>query len=631
MKKRLFYVGALLTTVLVNAQQQNPETNRDKDSTKVEALEEIVLVDSRFQLKRENSGKTVIKIEAAEIAKNQGRSVAQVINAKSGIEINGSRSNGGQNLSYFIRGGNNRQVLVLIDGVQVSDPSQLANDFDLRLLDLNQIESIEIMKGAASTLYGNAAASAVISITTKKASKETIAAVFSSSIGTNGSSDDSNANIADFNNSIQISGTTNRLSYNSSFAHQYLDGLSAVSNGTERDAFSKTNANLQLGYRATDNFSISAYANHDRYTAEFDNSFPVEDADFSSRSKQYRIGISPKLTYKNGSLTMNAAYNNIEREFFSNFPNTFTGKSIILDAFNKYNFNDEFYTVVGLNYIKNETEFTDKEQYTTTDPYANVVWTSKFGLNINAGARFNNHSEYGSNLIYNVNPSYVFKFDKNYIKILSSYSTSFIAPSLSQLFGAFGPNPNLEPETNITFEAGVELKLSDKLRLSTVFFDRTEENFIDYVIIDFDTFEGQYQNVTTDFSVHGVEVELSSKLTEKVSLSANYTFTERKDVVALRIPKHKVSASINYTVNAKTFIGLNYQFVGDRTDTNFSTFENETLNSFSLVDIQFNRDIIPNRLKLLASIQNVLNAEYTEVIGFSTLGRNYRLGMRLNF
>ncbi len=631
MKKRLLYVGALLITVLVNAQQQNPETNRDKDSTKVEALEEVVLVDSRFQLKRENSGKTVIKIDAAEIAKNQGRSVAQVINAKSGIEINGSRSNGGQNLSYFIRGGNNRQVLVLIDGVQVSDPSQLANDFDLRLLDLNQIESIEIMKGAASTLYGNAAASAVISITTKKASKETIAAVFSSSIGTNGSSDDSNANIADFNNSIQISGTTNRLSYNSSFAHQYLDGLSAVSNGTERDAFSKTNANLQLGYRATDNFSISAYANHDRYTAEFDNSFPVEDADFSSRSKQYRIGISPKLTYKNGSLTMNAAYNNIEREFFSNFPNTFTGKSLILDAFNKYNFNDEFYTVVGLNYIKNETEFTDKEQYTTTDPYANVVWTSKFGLNINAGARFNNHSEYGSNLIYNVNPSYVFKFDKNYIKILSSYSTSFIAPSLSQLFGAFGPNPNLEPETNITFEAGVELKLSDKLRLSTVFFDRTEENFIDYVIIDFDTFEGQYQNVTTDFSVHGVEVELSSKLTEKVSLSANYTFTERKDVVALRIPKHKVSASINYTVNAKTFIGLNYQFVGDRTDTNFSTFENETLNSFSLVDIQFNRDIIPNRLKLLASIQNVLNAEYTEVIGFSTLGRNYRLGMRLNF
>ena len=631
MKKRLLYVGALLITVLVNAQQQNPETNRDKDSTKVEALEEVVLVDSRFQLKRENSGKTVIKIDAAEIAKNQGRSVAQVINAKSGIEINGSRSNGGQNLSYFIRGGNNRQVLVLIDGVQVSDPSQLANDFDLRLLDLNQIESIEIMKGAASTLYGNAAASAVISITTKKASKETIAAVFSSSIGTNGSSDDSNANIADFNNSIQISGTTNRLSYNSSFAHQYLDGLSAVSNGTERDAFSKTNANLQLGYRATDNFSISAYANHDRYTAEFDNSFPVEDADFSSRSKQYRIGISPKLTYKNGSLTMNAAYNNIEREFFSNFPNTFTGKSIVLDAFNKYNFNDEFYTVVGLNYIKNETEFTDEEQYTTTDPYANIVWTSKFGLNINAGARFNNHSEYGSNLIYNVNPSYVFKFDKNYIKILSSYSTSFIAPSLSQLFGAFGPNPNLEPETNITFEAGVELKLSDKLRLSTVFFDRTEENFIDYVIIDFDTFEGQYQNVTTDFSVHGVEVELSSKLTEKVSLSANYTFTERKDVVALRIPKHKVSASINYTVNAKTFIGLNYQFVGDRTDTNFSTFENETLNSFSLVDIQFNRDIIPNRLKLLASIQNVLNAEYTEVIGFSTLGRNYRLGMRLNF
>ncbi len=624
MKKRLLYVGALLTTVLVNAQQQ-------QDSTKVEQLDEVVITDSRFELKRENSGKTVIKIDLAELERSQGKTLAELINAKSGIEINGSRSNGGQNLSYFIRGGNNRQVLVLIDGIQVSDPSQIANDYDLRLLDINQIESIEIIKGAASTLYGNAAATAVINITTKKASKETISAVFSSSIGTNQSADDSNNTLADFNNSIAISGTSNKVSYNTSFGHQYLGGMSAVANGTEKDAFSRTNAFVKVGYKATDNFSIDMYANHDRYTAEFDNTFPVEDADFSSRSKQYRLGISPKLNYKNGSFNINAAYNTIERAFFSNFPNTFTGKSFIIDVFNKYNFNDQFYTIVGINYIKNETEFIVDEESSVTDPYANVVWVSDFGLNVNAGARFNNHSEYGSSITYNLNPSYTYKFDANYLKLLGSYGTSFIAPSLSQLFGAFGPNPALEPETNTTLEAGAEIKLSDKVRLSAVFFERKEKDFIDYVVIDFDTFEGQYQNIADDFTVNGVEVELSTKLVENLQFNANYTFTERKDIVALRIPKHKANASLNYAMNAKTFVGMNYQYVDDRIDTNFSTFENEILNSFSLIDLLFNRDIIPNRLKVSASIQNVLNEAYTEVIGFTTKGRNYRVGMRLNF
>ena len=66
-----------------------------------------------------------------------------------------------------IRGSNNYQVLILVDGVRVADPSRIDNDFDLNFLSLDQIDSIEILKGGASTLYGSAAA-AVINITTKK-------------------------------------------------------------------------------------------------------------------------------------------------------------------------------------------------------------------------------------------------------------------------------------------------------------------------------------------------------------------------------------------------------------------------------------------------------------------------------
>ncbi|MEM9687294.1 MAG: TonB-dependent receptor plug domain-containing protein [Bacteroidota bacterium] len=302
------------------------------EQSKTEQLEEVVVTDSRFPLKRVHSGKTVIKITAGELEKNQGKTLAEVINTKSGIEINGSRSNAGQNLSYFVRGGNNRQVLFLIDGVQVSDPSQIANDFDLRLLSLSEIESIEIIKGASSTLYGSGAATAVISITTKKSGEDTISATFRSSIGTNRSQKAKNNILADFSNSVSVNGKSGKFSYLTSFGNQYVDGLSAiVSPANESDPFSRINTTVKLGYALSNSFSIHLYGNQSKYKAAFDNVFPAEDANFTSRSEQYRAGISSVFSYTKGNLTLNAAYNSIDRVFNDNFSSVFEAKSRVFE------------------------------------------------------------------------------------------------------------------------------------------------------------------------------------------------------------------------------------------------------------------------------------------------------------
>ncbi len=153
-------------------------------------LDEVVVTNSKFELKRENSGKVITKITQKELEQLQGKSIAEIINSTAGIEINGTRSNAGQNLSYFIRGGRNRQVLILIDGIAVTDASQIANDYDLRLLNADQVESIEILKGASSTLYGSGAATAVINIKLKEASKNKISGNFRSVLGSNQSQND---------------------------------------------------------------------------------------------------------------------------------------------------------------------------------------------------------------------------------------------------------------------------------------------------------------------------------------------------------------------------------------------------------------------------------------------------------
>ena len=104
-----------------------------------------------------------------------------------------------------------------------------------------------------------------------------------------------------------------------------------------------------------------------------------------------------------------------------------------------------------------ETINPEDAKFTIIDPYANMVYISDFGLNLNAGVRLNNHSEYGSHLVYSLNPSFKKDFGFGYIKGLASYSTAYITPSLYQLFEPTYGNSDLQPEENATIEVGAEI------------------------------------------------------------------------------------------------------------------------------------------------------------------------------
>lgn len=641
MNKTKWFFGVLCATSLLGYAQ------KQVDSTKVEYLDEVVLTDSKFKLKRENSGKVITKISQEELQNLKGRSIAEIINATSGIEINGTKSNAGQNLAYYVRGGRNRQVLVLIDGIALTDPSQISNDYDLRLLNADQVESIEILKGAASTLYGTGAATAVINVTLKKAAKESVKANFQSIIGTNQSQNEDNFALNDFRNNISFNGTLNKFNYLASFGNQYTSGLSAISSGTERDAFNAINGNLKLGYQINDAFKINTYASFDKFKAEFDDAFSNIDTDDLSRTNQYRFGINSEYIYKNGSVTLNGAYNNVERTIQSSFPAEFYSNSFVGDLFNRYSFNDKIFTVIGLNVQQNEMESfvipfgssnlqqsidPNDATFTILDPYLNLVYISDFGLNINAGARLNNHSEYGSHLVYNFNPSYRKNFNFGYIKALASYSTAYITPSLYQLYEPTYGNADLMPEENATIEGGFEVSFKDKGLISIVYFNRKEENFVDFV--DLGNFVFQYNNIIEKFTASGFEFTLNYNILPKLDLNANATYTKVEEELNLRIPKLKINTKLDYKIFESTFLSLSYQFNDERNDVvfNSSTFTNDDvlLDSYSILDFYVSHAILNNKLKLFANLTNILNEEYQEISGFSTRGRNINLGFNLS-
>jgi vitamin B12 transporter len=637
-KKIVLCAFVVLTSTMVFSQDEE---------IKEQQLDEIVVTGSRFEIKKEDSGKVITKITQEELKRMPGKSVAEIINATVGIEINGTKSNAGQNLSYFVRGGRNRQVVILIDGIALTDASQIANDYDLRLLHADQVESIEVLKGASSTLYGSGAGTAVINIKLKESSKEKFKANFRSVFGSNQTSDDNGYGLEFFQNSVSFNGSLEKLNYLMSFGNTYSDGFSAIASGTEKDAYNAINTNLKLGYRFSDNFNLTLYGGHDKFKADFDDSFSFSDANNLLISEQQRVGLSSKFKYTNGSLNVNATYNDVERETESSSPSIFASNNYGFDVFNKYNFNNKFYTVLGVNYKKSEMEsysvpFGETElsksidsetaSFEIIDPYLNLVYVSDFGLSINSGLRLNNHSEYGSHLVYSINPSYKEDTSFGYLKGLASYSTAYITPSLFQLFEPTFGNPDLEPEENETLEFGVEFGFSKKATISAVYFNRKETNFIDFV--DLGNFVFQYNNIDESFTTSGLELVVDYKVSSKLRAQLNGTYTKVDKDLDLRIPEIKVNAKLDYNFNDNTFASLSYQFNDARNDAfyNTATFKTEAvvLDSYSLLDVYFSHTILKNKMTLFTNITNILNAEFQELYGFATKGRNFNVGFNLS-
>jgi len=604
-------------------------------------LEEVVVSDSKFALPKEKSGKVIVKITSDDLKKRPGQSIAEVLSTVAGVEINGNQSSAGKNLGYYIRGGRNRQTLILIDGVPVTDASNINLEYDLRLIPVEQVESIEIMKGAASTLYGSGAATGVINITLKKAEKKAIAGNVYMSVGTQTDAKDKDYSAQNFNQGFSFNGKTEKINYFASLNSTETTGISEArpasdSDTFEDDNFSRLNGLVKLGFTPTKKLSFDFFANYDRLKNDFDADSFVDDANNYSKSEQYRVGFSPKYKYDKGELIVNTAASLMNRGSFSYGSLTdYKSRNVNIDAFNKYQIVSDLFIVTGAQFQFFDMSTTsfygplseELAKFNLIDPYVTAVYNSDFGLNINTGARLNVHSKYGNNFVYNINPS--FSFSEIPLKLVTSYSTAYITPSLYQLYDSTYGNLNLSPEKNSTLEAGFELELLDKrININSVAFYREQNNTIG--------FTSGYVNVEGKNNVRGVETMLSYVLSDKLRLNGNYTFTQFEEALTFsqRIPKHKANASVDYQPTARTFFNVSYQYVDKRADAFYDqiTFAPMpvTLDSYQLLNATARYELIKNRMTVFASATNILNEDFYEVIGYTTRGRNFKLGLNIN-
>ena len=597
-----------------------------------ELLDEVVVSDTRTSKPRKNSGKAVIQINAETIAQNRGISLAQLLNQYAGIYISGAQLHPGQNLSYFIRGGNNRQVLIRIDGVVVSDPSQIESDFDLRLVALDQIATIEVVKGASSSLYGSGAATAIIDITTKKELTQKTKLTVAQEWGTQNTHDQKLANLADLSKQfVALERQVGNLAFVTSIQRIASDGMSSVA-GTETDPVNKENIQFSVQSQYTGPWAWSAYLQRDLFDANFDSTYPgFEDADYAFLSKQQRIGFTPSYTAGKSAVQAQFSWADSSRAYADSYPSDYTAAIFTTDLTWHHRISDELTLLGGLFYQDIDSDFKNAfsgESYTHNNlaVFVSGQWQHAKGYAVHASVRNTSHSEFGTHQTFTINPFYVKGLSSGgYLKLFGSWATSFIAPSQYKLYSAQYGNTALTPEENQTLELGVEQVMKNS-RITVVTFQREENNFADFVSLP--NFAGQYRNRPGIAKVRGVEVEANWSL-ENWNINTNYTFTEKLDQAPLRLPKHTANLGVRYAT-PKSQWGLHWRYIGSRYDLN-QAFTQEKLEAYTLVDARIAfPDFIGNTTASLA-VTNVFDMAYREIFGFTTQGRNLNIALRYVF
>ena len=594
--------------------QQNFVVDSISQLTLTKKLDEVVVVDSRFPIKKSQSGKQIIKINSETLSGFQGLGLSAILKRYVGIEILGSQTYAGQNKTISIRGGRNRQVLILIDGIRVSDPSRIDNDFNLNFLNLDQIESIEILKGASSTLYGSSASTGVISIQTKKVSKG-FKLQLQSILGSD-SDQTSDRTINLFKNNIYLSHGSENFNIKTYISNYYTNGMSSVV-GKEVDPFYLLNFGTSLRYGSSDKFNLTAGFDRSSIQSDYDNAFPLEDANYILNTNMNRFNISPNLNYENGEISLCLGHQIVDRDFVSDFPFQTLAKNTQLEFYNKYIFGKHFYTIIGALYQNNYADYDGGQMTSQSDFYGNVVTVFSDQFRINAGVRFNSHDTYGNHFTYSINPSYqIIKSQKSSLKGLISLSTAFIAPSLYQLYDVYSGNIDLKPEENKSFESGFVLNI-DNLELAGTYFQREENPSLIYDLSSY-----RYENANQKAVYSGFEFQFSASLDSKLKLNHQLTYTESENGDLRYLPKLSSQTELNYFFLEEWQTSLSFQNIGKRFALDNETF----LKGYDLLNFSIQYDFKKIPLRLFLHATNLFNIQYIEIEGYSTRGRNIVVG-----
>lgn len=630
MKKNLVFAGLLFVTGVSQMTAQEKEGN---------IPEVTIAAKSNQQLYK--TGKNVQLITSKDLEKYKGQNLSEVLSQVSGFQITGNFNNNTEPKSLKIRGGKMANVLVLVDGIPLKDVT--GNDYnavDLRLFAAENIESIEILNGASSVLYGSNATVSVINIKTKKNSQKNIEGRIGARIGSFGT----------FSQNALVNGKLEKFNYQITGSNEKSEGISSAEgpDSFDKDGYEKQNINTQFGVQLG-KLNLNFNGGYQHHLYDFDNG-AFSDGTYRGNDKQLFAGGNLSFKYNKGNITYNSRFSQNKKELQipvnSSYETqlNYKGKNFFNDIYNQYSFSDNINFILGIsNEVQSlgsdklpwnfeEVKFNDTK-ISNTDIYTNFNTKFLENFHLDFGGRLTNNSEFKNHFIYSINPYYLKEFESTYYKIGFSYSTAFIAPTLYQVYGFSSagtlPNDNLKPEKNASQEIDFSFGKKDQsLVINISFYQRKEKDIISW--LDLGNWTNKYQNIDENTS-KGFEFVIKYKINEIINFGGNFSFNENDNQeMTLRQPKQRINSFVELLPLKGSKINLSYTYTSARKDRYSFPYIYVNNKSFNLFNLNINQKFGKN-VEAFVNVNNLFNTSYVDVIGFKTKPRAFTLGIDYKF
>jgi vitamin B12 transporter len=582
---------------------------------------------------------SVSVVTGEEIQRDQHRTIGGVLAPLPGLNVVQSGSVGTQT-SVFIRGTNSNHVKVLIDGIDVSDPSTANRIFDFGHLQTYDIERVEVLRGPQSGLYGADAIGGVISITTKKGDGPARVRGFVEG-----------GSFETFNQAAGVSGSHERFNYAFNVAHLrsadtpvtperfVVPGRPAIGN-----SYDNLTASTRLGYDFSPELSFDYVARYtDALLRRSDLEFPPPF--FAAVAPlQQSLGTTQQF-HNRGELRWAAFDGRMVTRFGAAFSDIVNGnrqpnalRTETRGAREKFDVRGDFTIAPGHVLVvgaEREDEHFRKTGLSADNGNTGVFaeLQSEFAKRIFLvlNARNDDNDQFGTVTTWRAAAAGIVPVSDT--KLKASYGTGFKAPSLSQLYEDFPPfffaNPNLRPERAEGFDIGFEQPLpNDRLRFGVTYFRNDIED-----LINCNTFCTTVINIE-QARITGVETFLTATVTDWLKLHANYTYTSARNLTTglplQRRPKDKYSLQAVFHPIDPLVISATMVHVGARLDVDRAFINPAPISGpYTVVNLAANYAVNP-RLTAFGRIDNLFDRKYEDPNGFLRPGFAVFAGLRVN-
>ena len=619
--------------------------------------ERVIVAATRDEAALSTLGVTASVIDHDRIEERRSPDVLHLLQEVPGVAA--ARAGGlGRQGSLFLRGGASNAARIMIDGVPVNEPG---GAFDFGSLLPLELQQVEVVRGAASSLYGTDALAGVVQLLTRRAGAgegssfdaEAEGGRFDSrrlqggALGRRGGLDwnagavrvetdnqepnsafretagaaavglrlgDRSSAALVARGAISSAGTPGATAFGRPDLDASIERQALVLGGRFRRAGDAVSQELRAGYALSDEVDLDPI-DSGSFVPRFGDrigAFPLSDfpdpAGFQNDVRRLSLGY--QLEARAGARQLVTAGAELERE---------TGA------------------------LGSRGEAPLSPRRTNGGVYVQDRLVLGGRLFVTAGARLERNASFGARVVPRAAAAWRLRGGKDATTVRASAGAGIKEPSFFQSFGisffALG-NPALKPERSRTFDLGVEQRLfAGRVRAEATAFHHDYLDQIAYHVVDFTTFQGSFVNLGRT-RARGVELAVEAAPVGSVSLSAGYTLLDGRVLVStdafdpvvaagrslLRRPKHQATFGARLA-RGRLGLGADVVLVGRRADSDFAGLGLLTNDGYARLDGRA-RCRLGRRLEAFVVGENLLDRRYQEVLGYPALGRAVRGGLR---